>query len=112
MAHQIISRIANFDKSIKKFKNKYKNIAQDLKILYQLLENNPFSGDEMFENCYKLRLKNSSTNKGKGGGFRVVYYVVTKDNRIYLIDIYSKSDQENIEKSHLLKLLKDENINQ
>lgn len=111
MRLQII-RISNFNKSIKRFKNKHRSLVQDLKTLYQLLENNPRSGDEIFEHCYKLRIKNSSTNKGKSGGFREIYYFIDEKNRIYLMDIYSKSDQKNVKKSHLINLLKDENSNQ
>lgn len=35
-------------------------------------------------------------SSGKSGGARVIYYYVTNDSLIYLLDIYAKSQQENI----------------
>jgi hypothetical protein len=34
--------------------------------------------------------------KGKSGGARVIYYVVIRRNVLYLIDIYAKSDKEDL----------------
>ncbi|MBE8189826.1 MAG: hypothetical protein HAW58_02930 [Candidatus Thioglobus sp.] len=108
MAYQIIN-FSNFDKSIVTLRKRYKNIGKDIAQLNHELSNNPYLGEKFFEYCYKIRLKNSSTNKGKSGGFRVIYYFIGENNYIYLIDIYSKSDQESIKKSHLIKILKNEN---
>mgnify|MGYP007126141545 CR=1 FL=1 len=52
-------------------------------------------------------MKNSSANKGLSGGFRVIEYLVTKDNVVYLLDIYSKSDYEDISKKKIIKLVKE-----
>lgn len=43
----------------------------------------------------KVRVKNSDAKKGKSGGYRLIYWVVSPD-LIVMLDIYSKSDQENI----------------
>ena len=40
---------------------------------------------------FKVRLKNSNIQKGKSGGYRVIYYLKT-DWGIILATIYSKSD--------------------
>jgi mRNA-degrading endonuclease RelE of RelBE toxin-antitoxin system len=40
---------------------------------------------------FKVRLKNSNIQKGKSGGYRVIYYLKT-DQGIILTTIYSKSD--------------------
>jgi mRNA-degrading endonuclease RelE of RelBE toxin-antitoxin system len=45
---------------------------------------------------YKIGLKSSDITKGKSGAFRVIYYVLFSDGRIYLLTIYSKSEKENI----------------
>jgi mRNA-degrading endonuclease RelE of RelBE toxin-antitoxin system len=44
---------------------------------------------------YKVRLSNRDAQRGKSGGYRVIYYLKTPQ-RIILIDIYSKSDQVDI----------------
>lgn len=45
--------------------------------------------------AYKVRLANSSTKIGKSNGFRLIYYVVF-DEKIYLMTIYSKKDDNRI----------------
>lgn len=50
-------------------------------------------------------MSNSSANKSKRGGFRVIEYLVTEDNTIYLLTIYSKSDQVDIATKKIKKLI-------
>ena len=45
--------------------------------------------------AYKVRIANSSAGVGKSNGFRLIYYVVI-DEKIYLLSIYSKKDDERI----------------
>nr|WP_242036671.1 type II toxin-antitoxin system RelE/ParE family toxin [Leptolyngbya sp. FACHB-321] len=45
---------------------------------------------------FKVRLKNSNIQKGKSGGYRVIYYIKTVD-RIILATIYSKSDLADVD---------------
>lgn len=45
---------------------------------------------------FKVRLKNSNIQKGKSGGYRVIYYVRTA-NSIILATIYSKSDRVDVD---------------
>ena len=61
---------------------------------------------DLGDNFYKIRLKNSSNLSGKSGGFRVVYFLKTNENEIYLLDIYSKNDVSNISKDKLIQLAK------
>jgi len=107
---QVVS-FPKFDKRVKRLKKRYKKIADDILNLKEVLIIDPYSGDEVFKGCYKIRIQNSSIKKGKNAGFRIIYYYLGKDNNIYLVEIYSKSDQENIKNSDLIKLIKDENLN-
>ncbi|MNH41234.1 hypothetical protein D3C79_1026920 [compost metagenome] len=54
-------------------------------------------------------MKNSSASQGKSGGFRVIHYLLTSTNEVYLLDIYSKSDSENITKNEVLDVVKQNN---
>ncbi len=54
------------------------------------------------DDFYKIRLKSS--------GFRVVYFFKTKNNEIYLLDIYTKNIIENINKDKLLELVQIYNL--
>ena len=53
-----------------------------------------------------MRLENSSSNSGKSGGFRVIYYYLDEEENIYLLKIYSKTEIENIKEEVLIKILK------
>ena len=44
--------------------------------------------------CPKLRW--AAKGHGKKGGSRVIYYWVTEDHRILLLDIYAKNEIENL----------------
>ncbi len=55
-----------------------------------------------------MRLKNSSKNIGKSGGFRGIYYYVQSDKLIYALSIYDKSEIENISTRTLMKIVDEE----
>jgi mRNA-degrading endonuclease RelE of RelBE toxin-antitoxin system len=93
-----------FNKSVKKLFKRYKRIAEDLTQLEHDLQDNPHVGINIGHNCFKLRLANSSVPTGKSGGFRVIYFL-RKEEKIYLLAIYSKSDLENLDDSRLLEIL-------
>ncbi len=94
-----------FSRSVKKLYKKYRLISKDLKILEKELITNPKSGIELGNNSFKVRIPNSSIPAGKRGGFRVVYYYIDTNNKIYLLAIYSKTDIENISEKSLSDIL-------
>ena len=47
----------------------------------------------------------TSKGKGKSGGARVITYLVTEDNEVYLVYIYDKSQLENITKEQIMEQL-------
>lgn len=93
-----------FKKSAKRLAKKYKLLSKDLATLEKELTDNAHAGIELSHNCFKIRVKSSSIPTGKSGGFRVIYYHIIED-KIYLLDIYSKSELSNIEESRLLEIL-------
>jgi mRNA-degrading endonuclease RelE of RelBE toxin-antitoxin system len=94
-----IERTDKFSKSFKKLAKKYKNIKQDYAKLLEILQSNN-NAIKISENIYKIRLQNSSNTQGKSGGFRVVYFLKTSKNTIYLLDIFSKNEVQNIDKKN------------
>jgi len=100
-----IKALDNFTKEVKKLVKRYKKLGDDLKILQKELLLNPQSGISLGNNCYKIRIANSSIPTGKSGGFRVIYYYLDENGIIYLISIYSKSDLENISDEKILEIL-------
>lgn len=98
--------IPEFDKNVKKLSKRYKNIKNDLKSLLLELTNNPKVGTPLANNCYKIRVANSSVPTGKSKGFRVVTYYIDTQSNLYLLTIYSKADQDNIPDGDIIELLK------
>ena len=98
--------LESFKQNFKKLHKKYRNIKNDLRQLTSKLQENPQAGIALQHNCYKVRVSNSSVPTGKSGGFRVIYYFIDKNNHIYLIAMYSKTQKENISENELLELLK------
>ena len=77
---------------------RYRSIRTDLKPLLDELQSGNFIGDQIPGTGYtvfKVRLKNSDIQKGKSGGYRVIYQL-RGDTYILLVVIYSKSDQDDI----------------
>ena len=93
--------LQEFSHQVKKLAKKYKKIKEDLKNLSEELKNDPKVGIPLGEYLYKIRVANSSTSTGKRGGFRVIYYYLDTKNNIYLINIYSKTEQQNINEAKL-----------
>lgn len=102
---KIIS-LDSFKKDVKTLYKKNKKLPQDLRTLNETLLENPKTGIELSSKLYKLRLENSSSNIGKSGGFRVIYYYLDDEDNIFLLKIYSKKEIENIKEEILIKLLK------
>lgn len=98
--------LAEFKKNTKKLSKRYKKIKLDILELVTQLEADPYLGTHLFHNCYKIRIPNSSVPIGKSGGFRVITYFVDETSDVYLLTIYSKSDQENIPDSKIIDLIK------
>ena len=105
-----IDYLPEFSREIKNLKKKNLNFSKDLANLILSIEKNPKQGQSLGNNLYKIRLQNSSNNKGKSVGYRVITYYLSDDNLLYLVEIYSKNKQENILKDELIKRLKSYNL--
>ena len=101
---KIIS-LDSFGRDVKRLYKKYKQLSTDLKNLQDILKEDPKSGIELGKNCYKIRLANTSVPTGKSGGFRVIYYFLDKENHLYLMAMYSKSELENISEDKIIEIL-------
>ena len=91
-----IKTTQRFKKELKQLSKKYKKLKVDYKNLLDSLEENPTFGTPLGNNCYKIRIPNSSIPTGKSGGFRVIALVKIVNNKIILLTIYSKTDKDSI----------------
>ena len=79
-------------------------MKRDYARLIASLSEDPMQGTPLGMGCYKHRLAISSKSKGKSGGARVITYIAIKDNVVYLLSMYDKSEQESISRKDLLAL--------
>jgi mRNA-degrading endonuclease RelE of RelBE toxin-antitoxin system len=100
-----ITSIPSFDKELKSLSKKHRSIPNDYEKLLDDLEKNPKMGDEIIQNCFKIRMAITSNGKGKSGGARVITFVYIQDETVYLLAIYEKSDKENISDKELRNLI-------
>lgn len=105
-----IYTISNFDREVKKLAKKYPSIVTDLKSLLLDLMQNPFQGNALGNDCFKVRMAISSKNKGKSGGARVITCIKIVNESITLISIYDKSAQSDIPDHLLIQLLKNNDL--
>ena len=88
----------DFQNQFKFLKKRYRKIKADIQSTLGDLESGKTPGDQ-FSGIdlivMKVRIKNSDIQKGKSGGYRLIYWIVSP-KLLVLLDIYSKSDQENI----------------
>jgi len=75
--------------------------------LVNVLSSNPKLGINLGENIFKIRIPNSSIPIGKRGGFRVITYY-KKDDILYLVTIYSKTEQDTILTDRLRSIIQEE----
>ena len=101
----IIEVSSRFEKELKQLAKKYKKIKNDLILFKKNILNNPTLGTPLGNDCYKIRIPNSSIPAGKSGGFRIITLVKIEKNRIILLTIYSKTDKDNISKEELNSIL-------
>ena len=96
----------DFRKAFKHLRKKYPSIGQDLGLKLKELEQNPYLGSPLGDNCYKVRMSITSKGKGKSGGARVITMVKIIEDTIHLLTLYDKSEINNISDAYLDELRK------
>ena len=97
----------DFKTRLRTLNKRYRSIRSDLQPLLDELLSGNFIGDQIPGTGYtvfKVRLKNSDIQKGKSGGYRVIYQL-RSDNCILLVSIYSKSNQDDIPASQIREII-------
>lgn len=94
-----------FARKLKRLVKKYKSLKDDLLLVIDELSQNPTFGTPIGKDCYKIRVAISSKGKGKSGGARLITYVKIINEKVFLMDIYDKSEQVNITAKELENLI-------
>ena len=88
-----------FERKVKRLIKKFPTLTNTMLILEEELINNPYQGDKLSNNIYKVRVSDKSKGKGKSGGFRVITYLLKHTENaieIFLLTIYDKSESDSI----------------
>ncbi len=102
-----LSFTLEFKRNLRTLAKKYRGIRSDLQPLLDELQTGELPGDQVAGvhlTIFKVRLANSSSNKGKRSGFRCIYYLKT-DTAIILVTIYSKSEQSDVSSARIRSIL-------
>ena len=93
-----------FEKYFKKYLKKDKHLLKELEKLIDEIKQNPKTGQPLGNNLYKIRIK--GFNKGKSGGYRVINYISSGEEIIFVI-IYAKNEYSNMAINKLEEILKE-----
>ena len=96
-----------FRRRLKRLSKRYRSIRADLIPIIKQLQSRETLGDQISGIdliVMKVRVKNSDVQKGKSGGYRLIYWQMS-DDVIVLISIYSKSDQSNIDTAEIHQVI-------
>lgn len=86
---------SRFQRDVRTLAKRYRNIRDDIQRLIEQLKAGEIPGDQvpgLEYTVFKVRVRNSNIQKGKSGGYRVLYYLKTPD-RVVFVTMYAKSDQ-------------------
>jgi hypothetical protein len=95
----------NFERKVKRLARKYKSIKADLQPVFDQLACTPDLGISIGNDCFKIRIAIASKGRGKSAGARIITYVWYIKDTVYLIDIYDKSEKDNISEKEIIELI-------
>jgi mRNA-degrading endonuclease RelE of RelBE toxin-antitoxin system len=96
-----------FASEVRQLAKRYRRIRLDIQPIIDRLESGELPGDQipgMNYTLFKVRVKNSDVQKGKSGGYRIIYYLKT-EKQILLVTIYSKSDKPDITAAEVKEII-------
>lgn len=97
----------DFQTQLRRLTKRYRNVRADLQPLFDELESGSCPGDQISGTTYtvfKVRVKNRDIQKGKSGGYRIIYQ--RRDEIcILLITLYSKSDESTLTAREIRKII-------
>ncbi len=107
-----------FEQELYRLSKRFRNIRSDVQPITLQLQQGNFVGDaygglrlriagigEEYI-VYKVRVRNSSIQKGKSAGYRLIYQVESPTS-LLLLTIYSKSDREDIGANEIRDIVAD-----
>nr|WP_242019166.1 type II toxin-antitoxin system RelE/ParE family toxin [Trichocoleus sp. FACHB-832] len=87
-----------FGRRLRALSKKYRLIRDDIQPIIEQLQTGDFVGDQIAGTgfaVFKVRVRNSDIQKGKGAGYRLIYQVESPTSVLLLL-IYSKLEQTDV----------------
>ncbi len=97
-----------FQRNLRDLK-RYRNVQADVQVAIAEMQAGNFIGDRLVEigEGYvglKVRVRNRDIQKGKSGGYRLIYQIESPTS-ILLLTIYAKSEREDISMKKIREIL-------
>ncbi len=102
-----VSFTPEFKRNLRLLMRKYPHIRADVEPLIGSLQAGETPGAQVSGTGYvifKVRVANSDTRRGKSGGYRIIYYLVSTE-AVILVTIYSKSEQSDISAAKIRQII-------
>jgi len=102
-----VSFTDRFENEVRRLAKRDRRIRLDVQPIIDQLKIGELPGDQipsMDYTVFKVRVRNSDVQKGKSGGYRVIYYLKT-ETQILLVTMYSKSDRSDITTTKIREIL-------
>lgn len=101
----------SFKRSLKQLSKKYPHVKNDVKVALQALTDAPTLGVLIpgGAGTRKLRVRSTDLQRGKSGGFRLIYTLDYEAERLYPLLVYAKTEQSGVTRRDLEGLLADLN---
>ena len=99
---------AEFKRNLRTLAKRYRTIRSDIEPVLNRLQAGEFVGDQIprvGHALYKVRIRNSDAQRGKSGGYRMIYYLRTR-TQIILVTLYSKSEQSDISADEVRRIIR------
>jgi mRNA-degrading endonuclease RelE of RelBE toxin-antitoxin system len=96
-----------FKRNLRRLAQRDRRIRSDMKPVIEQIERGETPGDQIPRTGYsvfKVRIRNSDAQRGKSGGYRLLYYLQTPE-RVILVTLYSKSDQGDISAAEIGRII-------
>lgn len=100
-----IRTIPPFDRQAKRLAKKYRSLKSDLLALAGMLRERPEHGSPLGNGCFKVRMAITSKGRGRSGGARVITHLIVRQQRIYLLAIYDKSERSSLSDKEIKELI-------
>ena len=109
MSHSV-KTVPHFDREMKRLSKKYVSLKNEYKELIKELEKNSELGTHLGNSIYKIRIGIASKGKGKRGGARVITFLKTVHETVYLLSIYDKGEKDTISDNEIREIIESEII--